>query len=125
MEEISLVMEPTEVGVAVPERREPALGEVGMGWAQRIVWTVCIGVYLTIFIGGLQAGGGELVTLGRAVAFTLAAAVLGRMALGFLGSATVPVRSGPTAGQEGPLGSLVDLVNSTNVAQQEDEAEAA
>jgi hypothetical protein len=107
------------------EVREPALDAAAMSKAQSLVWVVCIGVYLTVFIGGIQAGGAELVTLGRATAFTFAAAVLGRMALGLLGRASLPVRAGPTADQEGPLGSLVDLVSSTKVAQQEDQAEAA
>jgi hypothetical protein len=108
-----------------PEVRELALDAATLGLASRFVWAVCIGVYLAVFIGGIQDGGAELITLGRATAFTLAAAVLGRMALGLLGRASLPVQQGPTADQEGPLGSLVDLVASTNVAQQEDEAEAA
>jgi hypothetical protein len=107
------------------EVREHALDEAAMGKAQAVVWAVCIGVYLTVFIGGIQAGGAELIALGRAAAFTLAAAVLGRIALGLLGGASLPVEEGPTAGQEGPLGSLVDLMASTKVAQQEDRAEAA
>ena len=107
------------------EIREPALDAAAMSKAQSLVWAVCIGVYLTVFIGGIHAGGSELVTLGRATAFTLVAALLGRMALGLLGRASLSVREGPTADQEGPLGSLVDLVSSTKVAQQEDQAEAA
>jgi hypothetical protein len=107
------------------EVREHALNEAALGKAQAVVWAVCIGVYLTVFIGGIQAGGAELLALGRATAFTLAAAVLGRVALGLLGRASLPVEQGPTADQEGPLGSLVDLMASTKVAQQEDRAEAA
>jgi hypothetical protein len=107
------------------EVREHALDETAMSKAQGVVWAVCIGVYLTVFIGGIQAGGAELITLGRATGFTLAAAVLGRMALSFLDRASVLVEQGPTADKEGPLGSLVDLVSSTKVAQQEDRAEAA
>ena len=89
------------------------------------LWLICIAVYLTVFIGGVLAGGAELFVLGRATAFTLAAAVLGRIVLGLLGRASLPVRHGPLADQERPVGSLVDLVSSTNVAQQEDEALAA
>jgi putative tricarboxylic transport membrane protein len=76
-------------------------------------------------LGALPAGGAELPTLGRAAAFTLAAAVLGRIVLGLLGRASLPVRQGPLADSEGPVGSLVELGNSTNVAQQEDEADPA
>lgn len=62
-----------------------ALDDTAMSWARRAVWAICIGIYLTVFIGGLHAGGAELVTMGRAAAFTLVAAVLGRMLLGLLG----------------------------------------
>jgi hypothetical protein len=82
-------------------------------------------VYLTVFVGGIQGGGAELITLARAIAFTLAAALLGRTALGFLGRASLPVQEGQSAGQDGPVGSLIDLVSSTNVAAQEHEADAA
>jgi hypothetical protein len=108
------------------EARVRALDEATLGWAQRGVWMICVAVYLAVFVGGIQAGGAELITMGRAVAFTLTAAVLGRMVLGLLRAATLPVLQGPMADQDGPLGSLVDLAPSTNVAQQsEDEALAA
>jgi hypothetical protein len=107
------------------ELRTHVLSEAALAWAQRVVWLVCVAVYLTVFIGGIKAGGAELATVGRAAAFTLAAAVLGRIALGLLGRASLPAEQGPTADQEGPLGSLVELVSSANVAEQDDEAEAA
>jgi hypothetical protein len=107
------------------ERRTLVLDEAALNRAQRVVWLVCVAIYLTVFIGGIQSGGAELATIGRAAAFTLAAAVLGRIGLGLLSRASLPVEQGPTADQEGPLGSLDGLVLSTNVAQQEDEAEAA
>ncbi len=47
------------------EVREPALDEAAMSRAQGVVWAVCIGVYLTVFIGGIHAGGAELLALGR------------------------------------------------------------
>ena len=97
--------------------RRPALGDEAMSWAHRLVWIACVGVYLTVFVGGIQGGGAELVTTGRAVAFTLGVALLGR--------ASLPVAEGPSAVQDGPVGSLVDLVSSTNVAAQEHEADAA
>src|SRR5919197_6681813 len=107
------------------EAREPALDDTTLGHARRVLWVACIAIYLIVFIGGIQAGGAELPTLARAAAFTLAAAVLGRIALGLLGRASVPVREGPLADEDGPVGSLIDPLSSTNVAQQEDEAEAA
>ena len=39
--------------------RMAVVGDFGLAWAQRVVWAVCIGVYLTVFIGGIQAGGGD------------------------------------------------------------------
>ena len=96
----------------------PVLDDNALGWAQRAVWAICIAVYLTVFVGGLQAGGDELLTMARAVAFTLAAAVLGKVALGLLARASLPEEQGPSADQPGPVGSLVDLAASTNVAQQ-------
>jgi hypothetical protein len=107
------------------ERRVRVLDESALGWARKGVWAICIGVYLTVFIGGLQAGGAELITMGRAAAFTVAAAVLGRLLLGLLSGASAPDRQGPMADQDGPVGSLAELMSSTNVAQHLDEAEAA
>lgn len=95
----------------------PALDDNALGWAQRAVWAICIGIYLFVFLGGLRAGGDELLTMGRAIAFTLAAAVLGKLAIGLLAGASLPEQQGPSADQPGPVGSLVDLVASTNVAQ--------
>ena len=100
--------------------RVPALSEAGLAWAQRMVWAVCIGVYLTVFIGGIQAGGAELMTVARAAAFTLVTAVLGKMALNFLGNASLPVDPGPMAKQDGKLVSLVDLAMAANVPQHQD-----
>ena|SRR5437867_1148375 len=103
--------------------REAALDDNGLAWARRVVWAMCIGVYLTVFIGGIQGGGAELIAVGRAAAFTLGAAVLGKMALSLLAKASLPVEQGPMAKQEGKLGSLVDLSSSANVPQQQDEAD--
>ena len=86
------------------------------------MWAVCIGVYLTVFIGGIQSGGAELITVARASAFTLLAAVLGKLALGLLGNASLPIEPGPMATQDGRLGSLVDLASSTNVAHHDEDA---
>jgi hypothetical protein len=111
--------------MSAPEGRTLALDDAALGWAQRGVWVVCAAVYLTVFIGGIRAGGAELEVLGRAAAFTIAAAVLGRLALGMLEQASLPSEPGPTDDQEEPIGSLSELFASTNVAHLEDEAEAA
>jgi hypothetical protein len=92
---------------------------------QRGLWAVCIGVYLIVFIGGIHSGGAEFLSVGRAAAFTLVAALLGRTALGLLGRASVPGEPVPMAVEEGKVGSLVDLLGSTNVPEQPDEAAAA
>jgi hypothetical protein len=78
-----------------------------------------------VFIGGIQSGGADLMAMGRAVAFTLAVAVLGKMAIGLVSRASLPEEQGPSADELGQVGSLDDLVGSTNVAGQEDWAEAA
>jgi hypothetical protein len=106
-------------------RRKPALDDNALTWAHRGVWTICIGMYLVVFVGGITSGGDELFTLGRAAAFTLAAGFLGKMGLGLLSRASLPLEQGPSADEVGPVGSLIDLVGSTNVAQHEDMAEAA
>jgi hypothetical protein len=103
----------------------PALDESALSWVQRVLWALCISVYLTVFIGGIMAGADELVTMARAVGLTLATAVLGKIALGLLARASLLEESGPSADQAGPVGSLVDLVASTNVANQEDTANSA
>lgn len=90
---------------------------------QRAVWAVCVVVYLAVFIGGIQAGGSELMAIGRAVGFTLVAALLGRTALGLLGRASVPREPVPMAVPEGKVGSLADLLGSTNVPTQDDHAD--
>ncbi|GAC1313720.1 MAG: hypothetical protein NVSMB2_02140 [Chloroflexota bacterium] len=105
--------------------RERALDDTALGWVQRGVWIVCVGVYLTVFVSGVTAGGEEVLLVARATGLTLVAAVLGRIVLRLAATAEVAVRQVPTAMQEGPVGSLVDLVASTNVAQHNDEANAA
>ena len=102
-----------------------ALNDSQLDWARRLIWLVCIGTYLTVFISGVRGGGDELMTVGKAAAFTLVAALLGSKAIGLLSRASLPEEQGPSAAQAGPVGSLADLVASTNVANQEDEAAAA
>ena len=101
--------------------RIAALDDETLGLARRVVWAMCIGVYLTVFVGGIQAGGAELVVVCRAAVFTLGAAVLGKMVLSLLAKASLPVEQGPMANQDGKLGSLVDLTSSTNVPQHQDD----
>jgi hypothetical protein len=101
------------------------LDDAALAWAQRGVWALCIAVYLTVFIGGVTSHGDELMTMARAIATALAAGVLGKIAVGLLARASLREESGPSANQDGPVGSLADLVASTNVAQHEDTAESA
>jgi hypothetical protein len=103
------------------QERVPALsaGAIGMGY--RLVWALCAVVYLTVFASGVLAGGSELGTMVRAIGFTLATALIGKLALSVLGQATQPL----SATEDGTVGSRVDLVSSPNVSEQEDEAEAA
>jgi hypothetical protein len=103
----------------------PAVDDAALGWFQRGLWALCVSVYLTVFVGGVLAGGDELLTMGHAVGLTLAAGLLGKIAIGLLARATLPTESGPSANQDGPVGSLADLVASTNVANQEDTADSA
>src|SRR6185503_21356379 len=103
--------------------RTPVMGADALSWGYRGLWALCIGVYLTVFVSGIQAGGSDLNTMGRAMGFTLATAVIGKVALTLLGRATEPL----TATEDGTVGSRIDLVSSPNVSQPEDEelAEAA
>src|SRR6266852_3715704 len=101
--------------------REASLDDNGLAWARRVVWAMCIGVYLTVFISGIQGGGAELPAVCRAAAFTLGAAVLGKMVLSLLAKASLPIEQGPMANQDGQLGSLVDVSASANVPQHQDE----
>jgi hypothetical protein len=101
------------------------LDDAALANAHRVVWGLCAGVYLTVFIGGIQAGGADLEVVGRAIGFTLATGVLGRIAVGLIGRASLPAEQGPSAEALGHVGSLVDLVGSTNVGHQEDTAASA
>jgi hypothetical protein len=123
--EKGVAMPDDELPVEQPEEERPmvrALSDKAFHRFQRAVWAVCIVVYLAVFIGGIQAGGSELLAVGRAAGFTLVAALLGRTALGLLGRAEVPGEPVPMAVPEGKVGSLVDLLGSANVASQADQA---
>ena len=99
------------------DRRTSAASAALMDWGYRLVWVVCIGVYLTVFISGVQAGASELTTMARAMGFTFATAVIGRIAMGIIGGATVSLEQPPLATQDGTVGSLVDVVSSPTLAQ--------
>ena len=101
--------------------REPVLTNAALAWGYRGVWALCIVVYLVVFVSGLQAGGSDRVTIGRAIGFTLATALVGKLAMSVLAQAKQP----PSATEDGTVGSLVELTSSTNISQPEDEAEAA
>jgi hypothetical protein len=105
-------------------KRQPVLDEQGLAWVRRLVWAACVAVYLVVFIGSVQAGASDLVALGRAMGFTLGTAVLGRIAMGLLSRATQPLDQGPTASQDGTVGSRVDLVSSPNTPPQDGVAAA-
>ena len=107
------------------DERKPVLSEGAVSTAYNLLWAVCIAVYLTVFVGGIQSGGADLMAMGRGVAFTLAVAVLGKMAIGLVSRASLPEEQGPSADELGQVGSLEERVGSTNVAEQEDWAEAA
>ena len=107
------------------DQREPALDGGALAWANRGVWVACIAVYLTVFVGGITAGASDLSALGKAMGFTLATALLGRIAVGVLSRASLPALQVPTADEDGTVGSLLDLVSSPNLARPEDEASAA
>ena len=107
------------------DNRRPVLDERGLARADRLVWAAAITTYLIVFVGSIQAGAADLTALGRAAAFTLAVAIVGRIAVGLAGQATQPVEKGPTAEPFGTVGSLVDLLSPPNVSTPEDEAKAA
>jgi hypothetical protein len=108
----------------VNNERIPVMTPNAMSWGYRIVWALCAGVYLAVFISGIQGGGSDLGTLGRAAGFTLAMALVGKLALSVLSKATQPVSEPLLAARVGTFGSLGDLLDSPNVNELEDTANA-
>src|SRR4051794_21585969 len=102
-------------------RRAPVLAPGALSWGYRMVWALCAAVYLTVFVSGVMAGASDLTTMLRASGFTVAVALIGKLALSVLSQATQPL----SATEDGTVGSLVDLLSSPNVSEPEDEAEAA
>jgi hypothetical protein len=94
-----------------------------LSWGDRIVWLLCVGVYMAVFISGIQGGGSDLGTLGRSVGYTLAMALVGKLAMSVLSKATQPAPAQLLASKIGTLGSLDDLIDSPNVNELEGEAE--
>ena len=84
---------------------------------RRLVWLVCIAVYLVVFVSGVLGGASDLVAMARAAGLTLATAVLGRLALGLLSRAAQPSAGPPSADEDRTLGSLIDLVSSPNLRE--------
>src|SRR4029453_15132648 len=101
--------------------QQPALSESALNWGYRGVWALCVAVYVLVFVSGIQAGGSDVNTLGRAIGFTLATALVGKLAISLLSQAKQPL----SATEQGTDGSLVAPSTSPNVSQPEDEAEAA
>jgi hypothetical protein len=101
--------------------RTPVMSPEAVNTGYRLVWALCIGVYLTVFVSGVLSGGSELTTMVRAAGFTLATALVGKTAMSVLGQAREPLSDT----QDGTVGSRIDLVSSPNVSEPEDEAEAA
>jgi hypothetical protein len=96
-----------------------------LNWGHRVVWGLCACVYLAVFVSGIQAGGSDLGTLGRAAGFTLAMAFVGKLVLSVLSKARQPSAAQLLASKVGTVGSLVDLFESPKVNELEDAAEAA
>lgn len=108
------------------EERERVLSDAALAWADRGVWLACVGVYVAVFVGSLLAGVADLTALGRAMALTVATALVGKFAVGLMSQATQPVQKAvPTTDADGTLGSLVDLLSSPNVTAPQDRAEGA
>jgi len=107
------------------QQARPVLDDTALHWASRCLWALCIAVYLVVFVSGILGRGDELVVMGRAIGLTVVTGVLGKIAIGLLAKASLPEEEGPSAEEAGPVGSLVQLVPSTNVAEQEDVAAAA
>ena len=105
--------------------RRLVMSDSALTWANRGLWALCIGVYLFVFVGGILARGDELFVMARAIVLTLVTTVLGKIAVGLMARASLPEEEGPSAEPEGPVGSLVELAPSTNVAEQEDGAKSA
>jgi hypothetical protein len=90
-------------------------------WLHRLVWLLCIAVYLFVFVGGVVDGRSDVLAMLHAGGLSIATAVLGRLALGLLSRAGQPNAEQPSAGQDRTLGSLVDLVSSPKVVEPQGE----
>ena len=93
-------------------------------WVHRLVWLLCVAVYLVVFVSGVLADGSDVLAMLRAAGLSVLTAILGRMALGLLSRARQPIPEPPLAAQDRTLGSLIDLSSSPNVAAPQAEPEA-
>ena len=93
-------------------------------WVHRLVWLLCVVVYLVVFVSGVLGGGSDVLAMLRAAGLSVVAAVLGRVALGLLSRARQPAPEPPLAAQDRTLGSLIDMSSSPNVAAPHAEPEA-
>ena len=105
--------------------RERVMSHGALNWGYRIVWALCAGVYLAVFVSGIQAGGSDLGTFGRAAGFTLVMAFVGKLAMSVLSNASQPIQKPLSASEVGTVGSLVDLLASPKVNDLEDAADSA
>ena len=112
----------TDMDRAERQPTRPALSDQALSTLRRLIWALCVGVYLLVYGSGVLAHGSELGSMLRASGLTLAMAILGRVALGVLGRATQPAKQPLMADQEGTVGSLIDLVSSPMVEEPRDEA---
>ncbi|MDQ3808747.1 MAG: hypothetical protein M3336_00480 [Chloroflexota bacterium] len=95
------------------------MSDDGLKLAHRLIWVLCSLVYLTVYVGGLLGGGSDLGTMLRAMGFTLATAIVGKLVLVVLGRASEPL----SANADGTVGSRIDLVSSANISHPEIEAD--
>ena len=105
--------------------RISVLSAEALDWGYRLLWALCIAVYMTVFVSGIVGGGSELTSMGRAVGFALAAALTGKLALSVVAQATQQKEEPLSATADGTVGSRIDMVSSPIVSEPEDEAEAA
>jgi hypothetical protein len=103
------------------EPRVAVLSTEALGRLSRWLWALCVLAYLTVFVGGVLAGGSEVFSVARGLGFAGGLALIGRIGLNLLSQAEQPI-SAPTDDQDRTLGSLVDLVSSPNVGEPHDDS---
>src|SRR5688500_16070017 len=104
------------------EQRVAVLSAESLGRLSRGLWALCICAYLTLFVGGVLAGGSDVLSMARGLGLAGARAMVGRIGLGLVSQASQPI-SAPTDDQDRTLGSRVDLVSSPNVGEPQEDTE--